>query len=319
MYGRYLCTLGHPYCRDAAPRAWRHGLASIHATTSGMRARAFAKYPTLRTLVAPLSLLATESGASFTARGAHWTKTTNSWLTKCIGGDQAVLDALAAAMGRDDAKDYGYIVRTHIDNAEWAKLTNDKTDKNHGAKWYNARSFLTTRTFIHTYTSMKTFDADLDRGVAGLIACRTYGLWTGDRAARLGMIDARYKTRCPCCDCDDFAVPETLAHLLLHCPAWTAARATHLRALLNFIAARAPGLSDDDTVTVLLGGIASTNFTLGDRWHTKASRCSRALPLFLRVARFLAAISARRATLLWRSSKSRGPTEDMAALGGTEA
>jgi hypothetical protein len=319
-FGKCLGNVCLPWGRPAAVTLRRElGLASIHATTSCLRARASIKYPTLLTHVAPLTRLHAEDGEELKTTSTHWTKATRNWIKKRLDIHAATAAQLEAAATARDSSLYARIVRDRIDEAEWDTLINDQSDNNRGAKWYNAHSFLTSRSFIKTYISMNKFDADLDRGVAGLIACRTYGVWTGDRAARRGMIDACYKTRCPCCDCDDFPEPETFDHLLLRCPAWTAQRNMYLRNLLGFIAIRAPGLSAIDTVAVLLGGVASTGFTLGVCWYTKASRSASAPPLFIRVARFLSSILSPRLSLLWRSSTSRGPAEDMAALGGTEA
>ena len=67
-------------------------------------------------------------------------------------------------------------------------------------------------------------------------------------------------------------------------------------------------------MVLLIGGQASTGFSLGERWFGHGC-----YSLFVYIARFLAAIAARRTSLLWRTSKSLSPAEDMAALEGTEA
>ena len=115
------------------------------------------------------------------------------------------------------------------------------------------------------------------RGAHLLMRCRLSDFWDGRSLARAGLIEREFGEKCPCC-MDDEDGPETVEHMLMHCPAWEVQRQQHL------------GLSEDEEATHLhvLGtgtrGRTHTQLWVRSHWQN--------------TARFLAAIARPRARAL---------------------
>lgn len=254
------------------------GIASVHATMSGMRARAFVKYPSLSSVVAKLMAI------NFVARCSTWVSGTSRWIAR-LGGE--CKEALGAEGITSTAA--GRIVRREVERGMFESAAR----KAKGCASYLAADFGASKGFIKHFVS----DASLlhiNLGVTGLIACRTGALFTARKAASAGVIPARFRKECPCCG---EARAESLRHLLLSCEAWDGERAELLTPLLELLPA---GISRADQVTLLLGGGVG-DFTLEPRWSKEVEG---ARPLYCLVALFLTKIHSRRGQYIWSHSTS---------------
>ena len=169
-------------------------------------------------------------------------------------------------------------------------------DKSKGMLSYDEYEFESTRKYLHTAGKL---NLGCDRGLKGLLAARTGGLMTGDRAARQGLIRSVFKNKCPCCGC---VGPETLEHMFLDCAAWSEERDEFVTPVTDLAPIMLKG---HDLLIVLLGG-AARGFGFGRQW---AIRHEDGMPLFVTIAHFFERIFTRRAGLLWGSAsttRSRG-------------
>ena len=92
--------------------------------------------------------------------------------------------------------------------------------------------FFPTRSYL-TYFSRICSASNLEAGLTMLIAARSGGLFTGDRAVRRGHLSGDFKTQhYPCCNAME---AETPSHILLHCALWASKCKRFLLPLLHSI------------------------------------------------------------------------------------
>ena len=157
----------------------------------------------------------------------------------------------------------------------------------------------------------------LGGGCQDLLRLRVSTFWTGERAAKAGLIDKKFQSECPCCKAT--GTPETIVHFLLRCPKWRNQRRDHLRPLMRAIgmlgsegSGSRGALSPAECCTLLLGGEAKgARVPLWDSADGTKPEGGE-LPLgtlgFSAVARFLQACSSTRKALVWETStRSRRP------------
>ena len=119
------------------------------------------------------------------------------------------------------------------------------------------------------------------------------------RLARAGIIGNEWKNTCPCCNQPNHV--ETLAHLLLSCPAWDAERNQYLAPIIAKARnlRRNPAITNNMITVALLGGNnGNKKLSLGKRWATGKKA------YYINVALFLSAIKSRRSALVWSKSAS---------------
>lgn len=168
-----------------------------------------------------------------------------------------------------------------------------------GLRFYNEYNMSATRTFLDDAITRRA--VCFGHGIAGLLALRCGGFWSATRAARLNMIDEKFLSTCPCCNAP---VPESAAHMLFDCAAWTVKRLHFLDTMITAIPATLP---KDARVALLCGGTAGgealKSFT--QSWWKSVNGGT---PLYIRVASFLNSIFKDRSARVWHSStRSQGP------------
>eukprot|EP00048_Salpingoeca_helianthica_P013885 m.210553 g.210553 ORF g.210553 m.210553 type:complete len:1316 (-) comp15556_c1_seq5:26-3973(-) len=275
-------------------------MPSLYAITTAARARALYKYQTRSKAdgifhVTTIHVIADKIAGYPGKTKKTWVTTTRQWLNTNLKHLVPELDATHFSKVFP-------MVRKEMMGKDFLSLINTKTK---AINRYRRNAFFASRSYLSKYISLNYTNTLLDAGVAGLIACRTRAIWLAPRAVKAGLIDPAYAATCPCCET---AVRETLTHLMLECPAWTAARTLHLTPLIRRLT-KFRTLSADMKVAVLLGG-NTRNVAHGRRTSFGKRWFSGKRPLFLNVALFLGTIYARRNTLLWSKSLSApGATE----------
>jgi hypothetical protein len=251
-------------------------LPSVHAVAAAARVRAVRKYKSVKTVISALVR------NKFSSRTKVWSSGSRGWMKKN--------NVHSTTTVRE--------VRAKVDNGLYAKMCLENSRNpavNVGVAFYNRHHFIATRGFIKSYIRLGDFS--LEAGIAALLACRAKGFWTAPRSVRAKLIPDRFKNRCPCCDAA--GTPETLEHLMLHCPRWTSERTAHLDPVLTAAnaLAHAPQTDKDKTVVLLGGGggLGCSFDSLNTRWFRLARRSP--LPLFLNVARFFAGIKTTRQSI----------------------
>ncbi len=280
MFNKVVARMTMSWGRPAAAIIRRElGLFSVHATASAQRVRAFYKYADARSIIHGLVQ------NPFPKAAWAWTTGTGKLLqTKKIAIPEEMKQPWEVSK----------YVREQITAIEDVKV-----NKGVGAQWYVSNAFERTKAYTRAFVSMRNTTEALDMGFAGLMAARAKAMWLGRRAASAGLIDAKYKTVCPCCEEDS---EETMSHLFLECPRWAEQREEYLAPVLAKISRMREDMTAAQTLAVLLGGVARvathTTVSLGTAFYCGTN------PVYVAVAGFLGAIKRMRDGLLWSSSTS---------------
>jgi hypothetical protein len=225
-------------------------IPSIHSLCAGLRARLFAKFTIVsntKTFFAGIL----KSPINNNAFRAVWSSKTSAGLAALAATDVEPECMLA-------------FVRAVVEEEIFAEAVAANTVA--AVRYYHQSNFAATRKFLNVYFHRR--NPSLDVGIAGLLACRARAIRLAPAAVRANIMPACFETRCPCCLVN---VPETVAHLLLHCSAFSAQRTAAL--LPAITAARklyAPAAPTDEICVVTLlgggGGAGSSVRSLGKRW-----------------------------------------------------
>lgn len=152
-------------------------LVSVASAAVGMRARAFGKWASSRTVISSLVM------EPLSARKSTWVSGCLRWLKK-----SNALDGRAAELKKAFEE---YRFQRELPDAV-------------GAAWYANSQFEKTRNYLKTYAKLagKFGYTAVDVGITGLIAARTGGLSLAFQLARQGAIDETFVSCCPCCGAD---------------------------------------------------------------------------------------------------------------------
>lgn len=269
---------------------------SVFAATSRTRARCLSKFPNISTWASQLAL---PPGDKLRTRSRTWSSGAWKWIFS--SKNHTLMTAMASTRPGSD-RTCGHIALEHCMDRQW----NSALKKSVSAQAYERRSAAETRCFVKS----AAFETRLAHGVRDLVRLRVGGFLTGYRAAKMGLIDPRYKTHCPCCEEN---VPETVSHFLLKCPKWADAREAMAQKIPVYVCEALALLDsvDDQVDWLLCGGV-----------HVVTAKCYKAW-LKLRdnetvegtegnqqqlsagwkaVAGFLQAVRKERCARLWRTS-----------------
>ena len=210
-------------------------LPPVAAVTAGLRARAFKKYPSLKTWIAHL----VRSSAATKGRST-WVKGTACWL-KTYGPDEVQTNSGSSVPS-------GFHAVKHV---VWERKR--KADTSAAMEAYLNNNLVATRAYL---VKSGPVYPKLAKGFTLLARARIGAMMTMTRFCKFRLASgAQWSSQCPCCLA---AVPETVAHILCSCPKWKKERAEHLaglmqqaRSLLNRMDVAA---SEDNVTSLLLGG-----------------------------------------------------------------
>jgi exonuclease III len=262
------------------------GITPIYAIATTARVRLFRKIPSMRTWV---KLLA-----------AHPAPTTRgTWI----------------------AKSQKFIEKNNLSNV---KQTNIKGVL---SKTYEAKSMNLTSLAKYTenglsktngYIRFIPSDSAVIKGISWLLQARTNALWTAFKAERAGLVveNGFFLGWCPFCLTPS---PETLTHMLCHCPSWALQRNTMISNFLKAIRSCAdvylncklinPSYIRFRNPHFLLGSFPINDTVVGAVAPKLASlfqfgsTTGEVPPLFIHVASFLASIMPTRAARIWLNRK----------------
>ena len=176
------------------------------------------------------------------------------------------------------------------------------------------------------YLLLNSRDHATIQGVQTLARMRIYSAFmTTKQLANAGRIDSKYTVECPFCS--DYE-PESVGHVLIGCSNWRNRREKMLRRIQScrsILSLKGPSLEDlsqEDAVTLLLGGVADSGVTLEPFWSgcTSANDVSwgKSSPLFLHVAYFLYKVQRRRLRTIYhglnKTAKSQSPDTGTTAI-----
>ena len=242
------------------------GLPSIHAVANASRARAYYKYPTLKTIVSKVVVVPS------VGRMDHWVKGTKRYLETyyedhsrlgtVVPQNPATLSQRVAAFIKD------------AQHKRELSLTNVLT----GRPLLNPPATLSRYVAGNfgdngsgAYIKQSIAFPFLVRGVTILSLFRSGGITLARKNAFNGRMAATYRDKCPCCG-KVVVGGESRVHLILHCDKWDSLRGKFLSTLIQQVcgdvfAQRFPNqLSVDEQrtlVNVLLGGTAQVTNGVG--------------------------------------------------------
>jgi hypothetical protein len=163
----------------------------IHAIASSARARAYLKFPSLRTVIADLLRHPPVS------RKRTWVTGTRQWLSRFC----RIALQLNPSAGHDLVK-----------RVVWELLLNKPSRT---LRKYIANDYIRKRDYLAAAVRYPVFS----QGIHWLCRMRVGAIWTVRRFVRIRWLPERYLTECPfCCVVNDTG--EDLQHLLIQCQAW---------------------------------------------------------------------------------------------------
>ena len=179
------------------------GIPPISAIVAAARARAFTKFPRLKTVIADLIASPPKSMKQ------TWVTGTKMWIHKYC----------RAATGVNSPGDAAALVKTYV----WDRY--NKAAKSKTCKFYQDNELVSQR----KYLTFATYNPTLARGIYWLCRLRVGAVWYAYRLATIRYIDYDYRHKCPFCN---EMVAESPEHLLLKCSRWDQYRTQYLGDLL---------------------------------------------------------------------------------------
>ena len=266
-------------------------LCSVYDVTCALRARAFVKFPNqLKTVMSDLCE---------TQYSKSWYGKTKTWIRRFYGED---------AFDEGNCTPAGLKFDLFTRDAYWVGKCAPA-----GAQRYINYAFAGSREYFQYFLKHPRSLSPYSLGMYCLVALRAGSFLTANRCAAAGLIAARYRNRCPCCE---KGVKEDEYHLLVRCRRWDQEReASGLTEMIKEVARfnhRVHGsqLARDDLVALLLGGAVGDELldereVWGKSWYM-AEGDQR--PLFTTLTRFLASIRSQRVSAVWQhSTRCRSP------------
>ena len=186
------------FCRVAA--AWRElDIPPIYAEAMARRARALAKYPTLKTWISTLTR-SPGGGDAWYGRGCRWMKRYGPPGMEYQDGAE---------------KEVHGAVLSHV----WESFERTWATSGFYFRWGFSESSWVSFMGLHPWAKNEL--VRLGRGLCMLHLCRVKSLWTVVRRAGAGFIPDEYKVYCPFCD---EGYGENIGHMLLQCKRWAVQR-----------------------------------------------------------------------------------------------
>jgi hypothetical protein len=246
-------------------------VSPIAALANARRARAYIKYPFLKTWISDLCL------ARSATRKSTWVSGTARWLTKY--GPEGMYDYLSdekARIKRNSPHPMLPSLPDSTDDEEIPEMTIDLVSKyatkvgqmtelcvrdrwrlNRATphfKWYSA-AILPVAVHRDWFLISRAIP-ELCIAMSYLASARSGATLTGYSMACMNIIDAKYKKLCPFCLKSD---ADTVTHMLVACDAWSEERELHMGKLIkeirDILTDSPAGSSDNGVSTLLLGGM----------------------------------------------------------------
>jgi hypothetical protein len=283
---------------------WRElGIPPVRAAAAARRARAVAKYPSLKTWVAVLC--EEQYGQPGRLRVRAWWAASRIWLKSHklyeIGGGES----------RGDVYD-------EVLKAEWRTAESTSTYKR--SAQYIEHQYLSISPATAFPPPGQMEQVQLGPGLRMLSLCRTGGLWAAADMAKAKFIDRIYKEKCPCCNETVAGRGEDISHMVVECSKWERERELYLG---RFIEELGDSGGSTQLGVFLLGGMIGEQRVenwlppTGSRRY-RPSRESILQCCAFEMARFLQSIKGRRKVVLTNltlSSSNRAEARTgMAAL-----
>lgn len=224
---------------------WRElGVPPVRAAAAARRARAWFKFPYLKTWIGVLCKHQQPKGPQVRA----WVASTRTWL-KC----NKFLEADGGAGEEDpDEKESKYEA---VLRAEWGAA--ERSQKAVATSIYLSSNYMPLSSMVAIPPLGRREQVKLGTGLRMMSLCRIGALRTATSLANARLVHDNHKDICPCCQALIFGRGEDVSHILVECPRWEKERELYLghfiRQLQNDYGGPL-GLGSDQLGVFLLGG-----------------------------------------------------------------
>ena len=224
---------------------WRElGVPPVRAMAAARRARAWFKFPSLKTWIGVLCLNEQPSGLKVRA----WVAPTRSWLKS---------HKLLETDGGDEEGDPGESNYKRILKAEWEAAEQSKEAK--ASHEYLRNEYIPLSSTVAIPPLGRWEQVRLGPGLRMVSLCRTGGFWTAASLARAFKRQKPeieiYEDLCPCCGAAVLGQGEDINHMLVECSRWQRERELYLGRFIRRMNDRYGPLGSDQLGVFLLGGM----------------------------------------------------------------
>ena len=279
---------------------WRElGVPPVRAEASARRARAWFKFPLLKTWIGVLCASKVPKPKVKPTPGSKvptirsWMAVTSSWL-------RDKRNAVQEADGGDGEEKREESVFKRVLKDQWEKM-----ERRQGAKAsaeYLSNGFASTSlsSMVAIPPLGRREQVKLGSGLRLLSLCRIGGLWTAPRLARAYKVLEDFKDLCPCCAGLVFSRGEDISHIVVECERWKKERELYLGSIIRQLQKQFGPVESDQMGVFLLGGVVEGRRLvdwLPPRKERGRPQCSRDQILHcgaLQMARFLQSIECER-------------------------
>jgi len=192
-------------------------IPSIGAMASARRARAWAKFPRLRTWISTLI------ENPFPNRKQTWVNGTPAWINRVGPRVDNIREAVCLLKPKRTENLWYTMVKRHAYQREQIGTK--------AISWVNYEKTAMTKTNQWLQQSPLSWP-QLTGGCINLLRCRIGAFWTAEKLVLIGKLSAHYSHICPFCL---ERQPETIPHRIVTCLAWSVERQRYLGALLERI------------------------------------------------------------------------------------
>jgi len=275
---------------------WRElGVPPVRAEAAARRARAWFKFPSLKTWIGVLC--AGKVPGKNKMKVQTWMMTTSKWLKQ---------NEVQEADGGDGEEQRKESTFKKVLEAEWARVRAERCQGAMASAAYLRNGFASTSisSMVAIPPLGRREQVKLGSGLRLLSLCRIGGLWTAPSLARAYKELEEYKELCPCCAAYVVGRGEDITHIVVECERWKKERELYLGRYIRRVKQRYPRVGSDQLGVFLLGGVVE-----GERLADWLPPCKRkGLPQWsreeilhcgaLEMARFLQSIECERKRLV---------------------
>jgi hypothetical protein len=226
---------------------WRElGVPPVRAEAAARRARAWFKFPSLKTWIGVLCANEMPSKSN-KLKVQTWMMMTSKWLKQ---------NKVQEADGGDGEEKREERTFKKVLEAEWAKAERRQGAKASAEYLRNGYAFTSMSSMVAIPPLGRREQVKLGSGLRLLSLCRIGGLWTAPSIARAYKELEDFKELCPCCTAWVMGRGEDVNHIIVECKRWEKERELYLGRFIRRVKERyGPDVGSDQLGVFLLGGV----------------------------------------------------------------
>jgi len=225
---------------------WRElGVPPVRAEAAARRARAWFKFPSLKTWIGVLCANEMPKKSN-ELKVQTWMMMTSKWLKQ---------NKVQEADGGDGEEKLEESIFKKVLEAEWAKAERYQGAKASAEYLRNGFAYTSLSSMVAIPPLGRREQVKLGSGLRLLSLCRIGGLWTAPSLARAYKELEDFKDLCPCCAAYVMGRGEDITHIVVECERWKKERELYLGRYIRRVKQRYPRVGSDQLGVFLLGGV----------------------------------------------------------------